>query len=291
MDIEITEEDSPAVEIPFGWEQSTMTAEEKAKYDEAVKDDGVTDDTPGAKPLEQVAEPEITAEDLPVEPTPQEVRKLKVALPDGEVELDEAELVKGYMRQADYTRKTQEAARLRADAEAMREAMAFYQPEPPVYQPPYQAQIGEPEFQTPTEKMLYDELQAVKGQVGSLAKAREGDLKRTVFNQLDSEIKGFREAHPELGEEQMLRIVSALNEDGSRPTKKAFERIYKAEFIDPQKIADEAVAKYVKTLREKKKAAVAPSVEPGNAKPEPLDVRSMTDEQRHEAMLRDFLGT
>ena len=285
MDIEITEEDVPEIEIPMG-DQSGFSDEEQAKWDASIKDDG----TPEAKPVEQAVEPEITADDLPVEPTPQEVRKLKVALPDGEVEIDESELVKGYMRQADYTRKTQEAARLRAEAEAMREAMQFYQTEP-VYTPPYQAPAGEPEFQTPTEKMLYDELQAVKGQVGSLAKAREGDLKRTVFNQIDSEIKGFREAHPELGEEQMLRIVSALNEDDTKPTKRALERIYKAEFFDPQKIADEAIAKYTKALREKKKAAVAPSVESGNAKPEPLDVRNMTDEQRHDAMLRDFLGT
>jgi hypothetical protein len=286
MDITFPEEDIESIEIPVGGDNSGLSDADKAKWADAMKLDETPASTPAATPLEQAPEPEITADDIPVVETPQ-VRKLKVALPDGEVELDESELVKGYMRQADYTRKTQEAARLKAEAEAMREAMAFYQQPAPVYQP-YQAPAGEPEFQTPTEKMLYDELQVVKGQVGSLASARDNDTRQSVYNKIDSELTGFREAHPELGEEQLTQIIKIANEEGTRPSKRAFERIFKAEFTDPQKIKDEAIAEYVKTLRDKKKAAVAPSAEAGNAKPEPLDVRSMTDEQRHSAMLKEL---
>jgi hypothetical protein len=284
MDITVSEEDVPEIEIPMG-NQSTLSGEDQAKWDAMMKEDGKAD-TPEAKPLEQVAEPEITADDLPQVETLQ-ARKLKVALPDGEVELDEAELVKGYMRQADYTRKTQEASRLKAEAEAMREAMAFYQHDAPVYQP-YQTPIGEPEFQTPTEKMLYDELQAVKSQVGNLSKAREGDLKQSVYNKIDSELKGFKESHPDLNEEQLTQIITIANEEGTRPSKRAFERIYKAEFTDTKRIADEAVSAYVKTLREKKRAAVAPAAEPGNAKKETPDVRNMSDEQWRDGMLKDL---
>lgn len=287
MDITIPEEDVESIEIPIGGDQSGLSDADRAKWAEMMKEDTPAS-TPEAKPLEQAAEPEITADDLPKEPEPQVSRKLKVALPEGEVELDESELVKGYMRQADYTRKTQEAARLKTEAEAMREAMAFYQPQTePVYQP-YKAPIGEPEFQTPTEKMLYDELQAVKSQVGSIAKARESELRHNVFSKIDSELSGFKEAHPDLNEEQLTQIISIANEEGTRPSKRAFERIYKAEFTDPKRIADEAVNAYVKTLREKKKAVVAPSNAPGNAKQEPPDIRTMSDEQRREGMMKDL---
>lgn len=285
MDITISEEDVESIEIPMG-DQSTFSPEDKAKWETAMKLDEAPKSTPEAPPLEQAKEPEITADDIPLEAVPQ-TGKFKIALPDGEVEVDAEELKKGYMRQSDYTRKTQEAARLKAEAEAMREAMSFYQQDTPVYQP-YQAPTGEPEFQTPTEKMLYDELQVVKNQVGSLAKARETELKQNVFAKIDGELTGFREAHPELNEEQLTQIITIANEEGTRPSKRAFERIYKAEFTDTKRIADDAVSAYIQTLREKKKAAVAPSVEPGNAKIETTDIKNMTAEERRLGMLKDL---
>lgn len=54
---------------------------------------------------------------------PVQPRKLKVKTPEGEEELSEDEVVKGYMRQKDYTRKTQEAATLRKQDEAERTAV------------------------------------------------------------------------------------------------------------------------------------------------------------------------
>jgi len=42
----------------------------------------------------------------------------------GDAEVTEDELVKGYMRQSDYTRKTQEAAALRKESEAVKDAVA-----------------------------------------------------------------------------------------------------------------------------------------------------------------------
>lgn len=52
------------------------------------------------------------------EPPKTEPRKLKVKLPEGEQELPEDEVVKGYLRTADYTRKTQELAEKRKAHEA-----------------------------------------------------------------------------------------------------------------------------------------------------------------------------
>jgi len=58
---------------------------------------------------EEPEEPEEDGEEL----TPAEIRKLKVKVDGIEQELPEDEVVKGYSRQADYTRKTQELAEQR----------------------------------------------------------------------------------------------------------------------------------------------------------------------------------
>lgn len=62
------------------------------------------------------------SDDEEAEDTPAPERKLKVTVKgddgtDQEIEVDESEVVKGYQRQADYTRKTQEIAQLREEAE------------------------------------------------------------------------------------------------------------------------------------------------------------------------------
>lgn len=77
-------------------------------------------EAPAAVEGEPAAEIETAAE-----PTPEPVqpRTLKVKLPEGEQELTEDEVIKGYLRQQDYTRKTQEAATLRKQDEAERTAV------------------------------------------------------------------------------------------------------------------------------------------------------------------------
>lgn len=93
--------------------------EDRAKSKPAVE-------TPPEAKAEETPAPvvETTAEETPesaeVETPAEEIvqpRKLKVKLPDGEHELPEDEVVKGYLRQQDYTRKTQEAAALRKQHE------------------------------------------------------------------------------------------------------------------------------------------------------------------------------
>ena len=281
VDISIHEEDVQDQPIPAPWENSDLTADEKAKLSQVFSGEG--DEPAPAKEAEQpkvIAEPEITADDLEEEKPKEPGRKYKVALPDGEVEIDESELVKGYMRTADYTRKTQEAARIKAEAEAIREASLYMQP---TYRPTQPAPTGEIEFATPTEKVLYDELQGLKGAVSGLEQQRDTQTRQQVFNQIDGAIKGFKEAHADLTDEQIAGVIRIANEEGTRPSAKAFERIYKAEYFDAKKERDSAVAAYVKTLRDKKKAAVAPSAEP--AKPAEIpDVRTMSEEDIDKGM-------
>lgn len=279
MEITVHEEDVVDQPIQIG-PMSGLSAEEKAKMDAVFSGEGDTQ-VPLKDEQAPVVEPELTADDLPQVEAPkvEAGKKFKVKLPDGEVEVDESEVINGYMRQSDYTRKTQELARLKAEAEAMREAMAYYQkPSEPMYQPPQQS-TGEFEPQTPTEQVLYAELQAIKGQVGSLAQARENDTRQTVYNKLDGEIKAFRDAHKEMSDEQFGAVIEDLNRFKALPSKEAFETIYKARFTDPEKIANEAIKGYTRILLDKKKAVLAPSTESGAVQPPP-DVRQMSDADR-----------
>lgn len=84
-------------------------------------------DEEGADELEEVEE---EAEE-PETPAEAEVRKLKVKLDGMEQEVPEEEVVRGYQRQADYTKKTQELAETRKRFEAeelapVREERRYY---------------------------------------------------------------------------------------------------------------------------------------------------------------------
>ena len=69
------------------------------------------------------------SEDEEADETPAPDRKIKVPVKgddgtDQEIEVDESELVKSYMRQSDYTRKTQEVAEIRRQTEAEKQMIA-----------------------------------------------------------------------------------------------------------------------------------------------------------------------
>jgi hypothetical protein len=280
MEINVHEEDVVDQPVQIG-PASGLSAEEKAKMDAIFSGVEPAAVVPPVAEQAPAQEPEITADDLPkVEESKVEAgKKFRVKLPDGEVEVDESEVVNGYMRQSDYTRKTQELARLKAEAEAMREAMAYYQKPVEPVQPVYQQPTGEFEPQTPTEQVLYNELQAIKGQVGTLAQARDNDTRQSVYDKMDGEIKAFKDAHKDLTDEQFGMVLDDLNRFKALPSKEAFETIYKARFTDEQKIRDSERKEYTRVLLEKKKATLAPSTESGAPQPPP-DVRQMSDGDR-----------
>jgi len=93
-------------------DQESEQEENEGISDESTDEiDTDEEDTDG----QEESEDEESSEDEDAEDTPAPERKLKVTVKgdDGteqELEVDESELVKGYQRQADYTRKTQELA-------------------------------------------------------------------------------------------------------------------------------------------------------------------------------------
>ena len=102
-------EDKPTSEAPRPEPTTTDEVEEGVEAEPEATDDS---EHQSVDEEENVDDEEV--EELPT-PAP---RKLKVKLPDGEQELPEEEVVKGYLRTADYTRKTQELADKRKSFEA-----------------------------------------------------------------------------------------------------------------------------------------------------------------------------
>lgn len=92
----------------------TPTEEPEQEEDEATTDESTAEsDTDDEETAGQEDSEDDESEDEDAEETPAPERKLKVTVKgddgtDQEIEVEEAELVKSYMRQADYTRKTQE---------------------------------------------------------------------------------------------------------------------------------------------------------------------------------------
>lgn len=146
----------------------------------------------------------------PTEPAPPEPARQYVEVDDpdnryervkvqGEdVEVPYSELVKGYSREADYTRKAQEVAQLRAEAEygirlqqalqanpqmtlqILAEQLGGQQPYEPQYEEP-----EEPEFTDPLERMVHEERQARLSLEQRLAQ-RDADM------ELEQAIGGLR---------------------------------------------------------------------------------------------------
>lgn len=90
-------------------EESTEEENEESTDESTAEGDTDGEETDGQEESEEQSEEEEAEE------TPAPERKLKITVKgedgtDQEIEVDEAELVKGYHRQADYTRKTQELA-------------------------------------------------------------------------------------------------------------------------------------------------------------------------------------
>ena len=94
----------------------TPDVESELEDEEALTDDSTAEgDTDDEETDGQEESDDEESDDEDAEDTPAPDRKLKVTVKgeDGteqEIEVDESELVKGYQRQADYTRKTQELA-------------------------------------------------------------------------------------------------------------------------------------------------------------------------------------
>ena len=127
--VEQVQEDTPQSEQPeFVLDQDGNLQWNTNEFDHLDEEDSDGEPTPQEQPQqEEQEEPEEQ---------PQEEPKYKVKVGNEEVEVTQEELVRGYMRQSDYTRKTQELANQRHQFEQL-----YRQPiNPHPYEQPTQTQ-------------------------------------------------------------------------------------------------------------------------------------------------------
>ena len=135
------------------------------------KDEAQAEPEAPAKP-EELTEGEATDDAEEIEASDDEAQDEEVQEPPrtfkvGDTEVTEDELVKGYMRQSDYTRKTQEAAATRKESEAVKnavaqerqryaEALQFFESQIPRVEPPHPELLNEDPVEYIRQKDAYD---------------------------------------------------------------------------------------------------------------------------------------
>ena len=99
-----------------------MIYEDEAPKDEAPKDEAPKDEAPGEDVDGEAPKDEAPKDEAPGEDTGDDSPKYVVKVDGKEFEITEEELLQGYQRQADYTRKTQQLAEQRRALDAERDA-------------------------------------------------------------------------------------------------------------------------------------------------------------------------
>lgn len=168
-----------------------------------------------------VNEPGITQEPVvqPVTDPVTEPVPSKITI-DGLGEFDPNEIKefkKGYMRQSDYTRKTQEVAKMREEAQEAMELMNYLKANPHVAQ-----------------ALVQRELAAQQGQKPPVVPSVENDRLKSVEHELqvfklDSTIKALETKYPDFDE---VAVLDYSVKEGIKDLEKAYKAM-KAETFDP----------------------------------------------------------
>ena len=149
----------------------------------------------------------------------------------------------------------------------------FQQPQPQVQQfQPGQEQI---EFVTPTEEMLYRELQTVKQSVGAITEQSQNQRLQAVIQGTQKTWDDFRSSHDDLDETALAARLEVINQNELPLTEKTLDLVHKS-FMDEETVATQAVADYQEKLRKNKGVALEPSTESGHHAPP--NVKDMADD-------------
>jgi len=241
---------------------------------------------------------ETPVEEQPTEDEQEQEQMVEVA---GEM-VPISQVVSGYMKNADYTQKTQALARDREQVEAMRQALDnFYaQDTPPEFrpQPPTQQyqraqqQAEMPDFATPLEQQLWEQNQRTQQTLAELQQWKNNLTKQEVMRSVDNTLYGFKDAHPDLSEEQVVEISRTVRSRGLPYTKDSFDLVHKATSApSPEELRRQFIAEYEAEQKRLKKQQNAAALEPGNVpagEEAPLDIRSLPDEKIDALMAEDF---
>jgi len=303
------DEEAKEYEVKNPWEETTLTEEEQEEFSKLLQEEEKTEEekteevddsgTPEKKE-EQPEEKEEVKEEEPEEPV---VELDGEKIPVSEVK----EWKQGYLRQQDYTKKTQALADARKAIEQERiqlqelrmmfEQMFGQQPTaqtPPAGMSPYQQPYGVPQqppeeemqFATETEKRLYEELQQIKQAVGGLIQHQQVQVQKSALSYVENCINEFKAKHPNISEDEMAQVLERANNLGVMPSVDAFDTIYKG-MLDIEKIKQEAIKEYVeKELPKKQKAKLESSKELDREETESIE--DLDENELFERMVQEF---
>lgn len=119
-----------------------------------------------------------------------------------------AEVQKGYLRQSDYTRKTQELAQQRKEAEEALELVAYLRANPHLAQ--RLVEDGEVTPPTQTTKQTVPVVQDINN---PLAKDIQEIKKEMYLSKLDSTLNSLKAKYPDFNEVDVLNRAAELNTD------------------------------------------------------------------------------
>jgi len=260
-----------------------VASELEAEQDSEAQDEGTLadhDEQPDAGDESDAPEPEQTFE-----------------VQGEQVTIDE--LTKGYLRQQDYTKKTQEVARAREEAESIKAALERFYSEPaaPEWQPergqPQPSEQGDiPEFATEAERRLWEKTQMLEKQTAELTQSYKRKQAQEQMQAIERTFDGFVEAHPDMPEQQIIEISRTVRERGLPYTPASFDLVSRA-IAQPsiEEVRKAAVAEYIERQKVEKRKAEEAALEPGNAPAHdepPPDIRKLPQETIDALMAQEF---
>lgn len=219
-------------------------------------------------------------------------RPVKVKVGGEELEVPFSELRSGYMRQQDYTRKTQEAAAARADAEWARTVRQAFESDPAGTLRLFAQQLGVTEQPQPTDPFdgiddpelvqaispVMQELQATKAQLAAMQEWQARTEQERIVASVRAELEAARSEMPDVDATAALQLAY----DKGVPIHDAFLYIAGQEALKAQRTAAETA----KVISTKQAASAAVSSKPSHRTTAPQAVEYEDFEELFEMNLR-----
>lgn len=197
----------------------------------------------------------------------------RVKLPDGSV-VSREELIKGYMRQADYTRKTQALSEKAKMAEAYQGLMKWFAQHPEEARWLRQRLAGESESSGETAPQVSPE---------EIREERRNLL--VEFLEIEEDLHGKKLSRDERQAIAAVALELQNQLDYEVPLKVAYE-VWRGRIA--QKAAAEAERAGYQKASQAKRAAVLPPAQGGEVPKPPKPVTQMTDSEWREALAREI---
>ena len=255
-------------------ELSDEDREELSKIDWSG-DSAVEEENTASEP-EDEATPDVEQEDT-----------VEYELPEGgKLTLGQLQELQGYEKrykdlQADYTRKAQENTELRQHMLAAQYMQPQYQPQP------FQHAPMETPYATETERELAERLAKVE-QVQAQRDYQEWQQRqREAVRRSNELVDSFRAKHNDLSDDQVGEVLAKANQAGTYDLELVYRGMHdwNSEIAEAEKRGKE---KFIAEFRKKQDAKLEPSAQPSKP-PKKIDVRTLTEEQRHALMVNDLI--